>query len=250
VITTSPRSRRAAREARERSRRGHGPDARRRPAAASGRRSDINLGSAIGCTHRWNDAQACFEPSPTRAGPAFPALAAGGAAGIAGAVAARRAHLAALAVANGLGRIDAKARDLAAEAPHAALRRATRGRAFLDALYRPADDHRRPQGDTIVCRCEEVTAQQVIDAVKAGAPGPNQVKAFLRCGMGPCQGRYCGLTVTELVAQERRIPPSEAGHFRLRWPAKPITLTELASLGGSADAERAVVRGTRWPIVK
>jgi NADPH-dependent 2,4-dienoyl-CoA reductase/sulfur reductase-like enzyme len=214
---------------------------------------DINLGSAIGCTHRWNDAQACFEPvTDAWGGTSIPGVfAAGDAAGIAGAEAAEaRAHLAALAVANGLGRIDAKARDLAAEAPYAALRRATRGRAFLDALYRPADAHRRPQGDTIVCRCEEVTAEQVIDAVKAGAPGPNQVKAFLRCGMGPCQGRYCGLTVTELVAQERRIPPSEAGYFRLRWPAKPITLKELASLGGSADAERAVVRGTRWPIVK
>ena len=85
----------------------------------------------------------------------------------------------------------------------------------------------------------------MIDTVRAGAPGPNQVKAFLRCGMGPCQGRYCGLTVTELVAQERRIAPAEAGYFRLRWPAKPVTLQELASLGGSAEAERAVVRGAR-----
>ena len=68
------------------------------------------------------------------------------------------------------------------------------------------------------------------------------MKAFLRCGMGSCQGRYCGLTVTELVAHERRISPAEAGYFRLRWPVKPITLGELASLGGSVDAERAVVR--------
>ena len=96
--------------------------------------------------------------------------------------------------------------------------RALRGRAFLDALYRPADDYRLPRGDTIVCRCEEVTAQQIIGAVKAGAAGPNQLKAFLRCGMGPCQGRFCGLTVTELVARERRISPTEAGYFRLRWP--------------------------------
>ena len=27
------------------------------------------------------------------------------------------------------------------------------------------------------------------------------MKAFLRCGMGPCQGRLCGLTVTELIAE-------------------------------------------------
>ena len=35
---------------------------------------------------------------------------------------------------------------------------------------------------------------------KLGCKGPNQAKAFGRCGMGPCQGRYCGLTVTELLA--------------------------------------------------
>jgi len=208
---------------------------------------DINLGSAMGCAHRWNDAQACFEPVVDAwGGTTLPGVfVAGDAAGIAGAEAAEaRGQLAALAVANALGRIDAKARDAEAEAPHTVLRRALRGRAFLDALYKPADAYRRPRGDTVVCRCEEVTAQQVIDAVKAGAPGPNQAKAFLRCGMGPCQGRFCGLTVTELVAQERRISPSEAGYFRLRWPVKPITLAELASLGGSPDAERAVVRGS------
>ena len=37
---------------------------------------------------------------------------------------------------------------------------AERGRAFLDALYRPAPQFRMPAGDTIVCRCEEVTAKR------------------------------------------------------------------------------------------
>ena len=145
-----------------------------------------------------------------------------------------RGHLAALAVANALGRIDANAhRDEAAQARRAALRRALTGRAFLDARFRPADAYRVPRGDTIVCRCEEVTAQQVVDAVRIGCIGPNQVKAFLRCGMGPCQGRYCGITVTELIARERKVSPGEVGHFRARFPVKPITLGELASLPAS-----------------
>ena len=208
---------------------------------------DINLGSAMGCAHRWNEAQACFEPvvdawgGTTLAG----VFVAGDGAGIAGADAARaRGHLAALAVANALGRIDARKRDAAGARPRADLRRALRGRAFLDALHRPADLFRMPRGDTIVCRCEEVTAQQVIDAVNAGAPGPNQVKAFLRCGMGPCQGRCCGLTVTELVARERNISVSDTGYFRLRWPVKPITLAEAASIETSDEATRAVARET------
>ena len=42
------------------------------------------------------------------------------------------------------------------------------------------------------------------------------MKAFTRCGMGPCQGRYCGLTVTELIAREQSRAPAEVGYYRLR----------------------------------
>jgi hypothetical protein len=48
--------------------------------------------------------------------------------------------------------------------------------------------------------------------------------------MGPCQGRLCGLTVTEVIAHERGVSPAEVGHHRVRPPIKPITLKELAAL--------------------
>ena len=116
------------------------------------------------------------------------------------------------------------------------------GRAFLDVLNRPAPAFRLPKGDTIVCRCEEVTAAQVRDTAAMGCEGPNQMKAFLRCGMGPCQGRLCGLTVTELIAQQRDTTPAEVGYYRLRPPVKPITLAELASLPISETERKAVER--------
>jgi len=120
------------------------------------------------------------------------------------------------------------------------LQREEMGRAFLDWLNRPADSFRQPVGDTVVCRCEEVTAKQVRDAADMGCEGPNQMKAFLRCGMGPCQGRLCGLTVTELIAAQRKSTPAEVGYYRLRPPVKPITLAELASLP-IGEAERKAV---------
>jgi hypothetical protein len=52
----------------------------------------------------------------------------------------------------------------------------------------------------------------------------------------------CGLTVTELIAAERGIDAAEAGYFRLRFPVKPVTLGEVASLPVTPDALRAVVR--------
>ncbi|MNR41374.1 hypothetical protein D3C85_1597550 [compost metagenome] len=68
------------------------------------------------------------------------------------------------------------------------------------------------------------------------------MKAFLRCGMGPCQGRFCGLTVSEIIAEERGVPTQEVGYYRLRFPTKPLTLGELASLPQTDDSRQAVVR--------
>src|SRR5262249_56346452 len=124
----------------------------------------------------------------------------------------------------------------------AALARAERGRALLDQLFAPPRWSRLPEGDTIVCRCEEVTAAQIVEAVGMGAIGPNQAKAFLRCGMGPCQGRLCGLTVTELISPARGGAPPEVGYYRLPPPVKPITLAELA---GMAHTRRRGAAGVR-----
>jgi hypothetical protein len=61
--------------------------------------------------------------------------------------------------------------------------------------------------------------------------------------MGPCQGRECGLTVTELIAEVRGVSPQEVGYYRLRPPVKPITLAELAGLPKDESALRSVARG-------
>jgi NAD(P)H-nitrite reductase large subunit len=103
-------------------------------------------------------------------------------------------------------------------------------RPFLDTLYRPPEEIRRPADDTIVCRCEEVTAGDIRRMVGLGCLGPNQTKSYGRCGMGPCQGRLCGLTVSEIIAAERGVPVAEVGYYRIRPPIKPIVLGELAEL--------------------
>ena len=203
---------------------------------------NVNLAMSIGIEHRWNDAQLCFNPvlDADGASSVDGIAIAGDGAGIAGAEAARwRGVVAGIAAAKALGVRTSNGEESAART---ALGRAVRGRAFLDALYRPSEVFRRPQGDTIVCRCEEITARQIEDTVALGCPGPNQMKIFLRCGMGPCQGRLCGLTVTELIAQGRSVTPDEIGYYRLRPPVKPITVGELAALPKTEAAVKAVVR--------
>jgi NADPH-dependent 2,4-dienoyl-CoA reductase/sulfur reductase-like enzyme len=206
---------------------------------------NINLSNAIGCRHVWDDTQLTWKPETNAWGAtSVPGISvAGDGAGIAGAeAAAERGRIAALGAAQRLGRIDVPRRDREAAGPRAAFARFVRGRAFLDALYHPAKNFRLPQGDTLACRCEEVTAERIRATVPIGAIGPNQMKSFLRCGMGPCQGRLCGLTVAELIADVRGVSMEEVGYYRLRSPVKPISLGELAAMPKTEASEQAVVR--------
>jgi NADPH-dependent 2,4-dienoyl-CoA reductase/sulfur reductase-like enzyme len=221
-------------------------DGRRQPADLlllhQGVVPNVNLAMAAGVEHRWNERQLCFEPVLDQDfGSPVPGIAvAGDGAGIAGGTAAaERGRLAAIAA------VRALKPDVAVPDPQAirqALQREEMGRAFLDWLYRPPVALRQPAGETLACRCEEVTAAQVRQMARIGCEGPNQMKAFLRCGMGPCQGRLCGLTVTELIAAERETSPAEVGYWRLRPPVKPITLGELASLPITEAERKAVER--------
>lgn len=206
---------------------------------------NTNLSRAIGAEHVWNERQDCWEPQVDAWGAtSVPHVSiAGDGAGIAGAMAAEhRGRIAAVHAAAALGRIDTATRDSQAASHRQALARATRGREFFEVLYRPLAQFRRPVGDTIVCRCEEATAEQVRHAARLGCQGPNQLKAFLRCGMGPCQGRFCGLTVTELIADEQQRHPRDVGYYRLRFPTKPVTLGEMATLPQTQASREAVVR--------
>jgi thioredoxin reductase/bacterioferritin-associated ferredoxin len=205
---------------------------------------NVNLAMAAGIEHSWDDVQLCWSPVLDRDGStSVEGIAiAGDGAGIGGAGAAIvRGRIAARAAVAALA--PAAAAKLAPMSTfRASLAQAERGRAFLDMLFRPARQFRIPSGDTIVCRCEEVTAKDILDAVAIGATGPNQLKAYRRSGMGPCQGRLCGLTVTELMAQARGKSPQEIGYYRLRAPVKPITLAELAAVPKTEADVKAVVR--------
>jgi len=190
--------------------------------------------------HDWDDRQLCFYPRTDDWGvTSNPVVSvAGDGAGIGGATAANLGgKLAALGALKALGKIDATARDAKAVPLRAALSRETAIRPFLDTLYRPADDLRKPADDVVICRCEEVVAGDIRRYAKLGCTGPNQAKAFGRSGMGPCQGRYCGLTVTEILAEANGLPPSDVGYYHIRSPLKPVSLGELASLADDNNHE-------------
>jgi NADPH-dependent 2,4-dienoyl-CoA reductase/sulfur reductase-like enzyme len=79
--------------------------------------------------------------------------------------------------------------------------------------------------DTMLCRCEGITVQDLRDSVALGAPEANRAKALSRVGMGRCQGRYCQLAAAEVIASTADIPLAEAGRLRAQAPAKPLPLS-------------------------
>jgi NADPH-dependent 2,4-dienoyl-CoA reductase/sulfur reductase-like enzyme len=199
----------------------------------------IHMTRALECAHSWNEQQACLVPDLDEWGQTSkPGIfVAGDGAGIAGAkVALVRGELTALGVALTAGRLGVEA----ARAQAAPLRKKLRGllrlRPMLDALYPPRAKIFSPSDETVVCRCEELTAGEIRKAAKLGQPGPNQLKAYTRAGMGPCQGRQCGYTVAHIVATAQKRHISEVGFYRVRPPLKPITLGELASLNLEEEA--------------
>jgi NADPH-dependent 2,4-dienoyl-CoA reductase/sulfur reductase-like enzyme/bacterioferritin-associated ferredoxin len=89
----------------------------------------------------------------------------------------------------------------------------------LDAITTP---------DTLLCRCEEVTAGQVATAVQAGARELDALKTLIRVGQGVCQGRTCGPLLARTLARLTGMPPAAAGTFHVRPPLKPVPLGEVA----------------------
>lgn len=192
---------------------------------------NIQFSQSLRARHYWDADQLCFSPVVDAWGELdVPGIfAAGDGAGIGGAqAAALQGELAGLGIAQRLGAIEPGQRDQRASTLRERLALNLRIRPFLDALYQPREENRIPADNVMVCRCEEVTAGDLRKFVALGCAGPNQAKSFGRCGMGPCQGRMCGLTVTEVIAQARGVTAEEVGYYRIRPPIKPITLGELA----------------------
>jgi NADPH-dependent 2,4-dienoyl-CoA reductase/sulfur reductase-like enzyme len=200
----------------------------------------IHMTRALECEHAWNTQQACLAPVLDEWGQSSRQglYVAGDGAGIGGASAACvRGEIAALGMALRAGALNPDHAEAAANPLRRDLAGMLRLRPMLDALYPPRPGVLAPSDDTIVCRCEELTAGDIRKAAELGQPGPNQIKSFTRAGMGPCQGRQCGYTIAHILAEKQHRPVADVGYYRIRPPLKPLTLGELASLDTGDDAK-------------
>jgi NAD(P)H-nitrite reductase large subunit len=101
---------------------------------------------------------------------------------------------------------------------------------FGEALER-AQRRREPASlpaDAIVCPCEGATVGQVNAAIDLGLDDLSSIKVTTRCGMGPCQGRYCEPLVCRLIERTGRTPRAP---LRQRAFTRPATAGALAAEG-------------------
>lgn len=89
--------------------------------------------------------------------------------------------------------------------------------------------------DIIICRCEDVTLEDVHKALEEGYTTFEEIKRILRVGMGPCQGNTCGLLVQREIAKYLHKPLHEVKTQHVR----PLTTgVKLQSIVDGAKNER------------
>jgi bacterioferritin-associated ferredoxin len=99
--------------------------------------------------------------------------------------------------------------------------------------------------DVVICRCEDVTYGEILDAIAAGLTTTEEIKRFLRTGMGPCQGRTCSRLIARIISRETGRPIAEVAHPAVRPPTRPIEigtmdrpeLVDVIALKGTSDEE-------------
>lgn len=89
----------------------------------------------------------------------------------------------------------------------------------------------KPDDDMIVCRCEEVTQGEIRQAVHDGMFTIAEIRRYLRCGMGLCQGQTCAKLVKGIVARELNVSPDELEPASSRAPMRPIEMRVFAKEG-------------------
>jgi len=120
--------------------------------------------------------------------------------------------------------------DMGRPAPDvtADLRRLDRCEQFARGIARafpwPARMVRALPNETIVCRCEGITAGQLRQNADYGGAEANRVKSLSRIGMGRCQGRFCQIAAAELIAGRAGLAVRDAGRLRQQAPVRPVPI--------------------------
>ncbi len=90
----------------------------------------------------------------------------------------------------------------------------------------------------IVCRCRDVTLEDVEKAIEEGITDLETLKRRLNIGMGPCQGRTCIPLVASILARKLGKPVDELLIPKIRAPIIPVPINFLLKSVDAKGEER------------
>ncbi|MCM2535403.1 (2Fe-2S)-binding protein [Neobacillus pocheonensis] len=79
----------------------------------------------------------------------------------------------------------------------------------------------------IICRCEEVTINDIQDAIAAGALNSHEMKMSTRAGMGMCQGRLCRPLLEALMPANHKESVHSPSKLTFHQPVRPVSLAKI-----------------------
>jgi thioredoxin reductase len=136
--------------------------------------------------------------------------------------------LAALGAAVDLGALSAGEAARRAEPLRRSLARKAAFRAALHRLHAVGPGiYELATPDTIVCRCEELTAAE-LDRAIATSTDLNAIKALTRVAMGMCQGRNCQRHVAAAIARRHGQKIGGLPVATPRMPLRPVPIAAVA----------------------
>jgi NAD(P)H-nitrite reductase large subunit len=91
-----------------------------------------------------------------------------------------------------------------------------------------------------ICRCEEVSEEEILQAIAEGAVTVTGVKRRTGAGMGLCQGRTCRRLVVGLIAAQTGQPPGEIESATTRPPVRPVVVEALLAPAAPQGGEEGI----------
>ncbi len=88
--------------------------------------------------------------------------------------------------------------------------------------------------DVIICRCEDITLQDIHDLLEQGYTSFEELKRLLRVGMGPCQGNTCGQLIQREISKYLNVKLEDVKTHKVR---PLITGVKLNSIKEGAEHE-------------
>ena len=87
--------------------------------------------------------------------------------------------------------------------------------------------------DILICRCEEISKGEIRQAVHDGIRTMEEMRRYLRNGMGLCQGQTSGKLVKGIIARELGVNMTALEPSTSRSPIRPVEMKIYGKDGGN-----------------